>query len=61
MIDVLRMKINTFSPFGTHNKNYSDFVIHENRSKKIAVLKKAAKAANIDQRRMVNKAKRSTK
>jgi len=61
MIDALKMKLNTLTPFGTHSKNYSDFVIREKPAKKISVLKKAAKAANADQRRMVKKAQRATK
>jgi 16S rRNA G527 N7-methylase RsmG len=55
MINGLNMKL---SPFKTHNKNYSEFVLSESRTKKIAILKKAAKAANADQRKIVKKAER---
>lgn len=61
MIDTLKMKLNTFTPFNTHNKDYSDFMLREKPAKKIAVLKKAAKAANADQRKMVRKAQRLAK
>ena len=61
MIDTLKMKLNTFTPFKTHNKDYSEFVIKETRARKVAVLKRAAKAANADQRKMVKEAKQLAK
>jgi hypothetical protein len=57
MIDTLLMKISSYTLFGSHSKNYSDFVLKDKPEKKIAVLRKAAKAANADQRKMVKKAR----